>query len=102
MSNEEWDKQTADEKRRLTAKVVALRDTHSGLSGLCHYIPGDPEAFLRIVKPEEEANPLAGSLFPIPLSEKDQKEAVALAEICGIRIPEECLIHNTNCACSKD
>ena len=65
------------------------------------YIPRGAEQYLKVGTPDELMDPLSDALiFPLPLSEEDEKEALAHAEKCGITIPEKYLRNRKPSTCS--
>ncbi len=62
-----------------------------------NYIPRDAQQFLKVSTPQQMQGPGGGTYFPLPLSEKDEKEALELARKCGITIPEEHLSGKVSC-----
>jgi hypothetical protein len=65
-------------------KLIKLRNKLMASSPLPPFYPRGTKVFLKVVRPEESGDVFAGTLFPIPLSPEDEKEARALCKEYGI------------------
>jgi hypothetical protein len=64
------------------------------------HIPLGAKQFLKVGSPDELGEPLSSALlFPLPLSEEDEKAALIHAKKCGITIPEKYLGNKTPITC---
>lgn len=73
---------------KVIEELIRLRDEMQERNPLPPYYPRGTIRFVKVVRPEESGNVLAGTLFPFPMSQKDAVEAEKLCKEYGISLQD--------------